>query len=202
MLCRGCFAKFSVINGPLDWHLIQVSLFYHHLGSNLKVLSMRDQNWYMGSQGKHDLWDFNVKTGKFSLRGGQEQISCTFLYPNTVIIKFLGGLSVNLNQLIASHAANYDWPFGTLPFRLFGSNFDTRDLATYPRTYSGHFWNRGVLQAAKSRVALFWHFHEGLKCTYYWGIASRICPYVYPRVLCLTYYGFLSMLPLSHLLGR
>ena len=35
--------------------------------------------------------------------------------------------------------ANYDWPFGTLPFELFGSNLDTRDLDTYPRTYSGHF---------------------------------------------------------------
>ena len=52
---------------------------------------------------------------------------------------FLGGLSLHLNHLIASHMANYDWPFGTLPFGLFGSNLDTRDLETYPRTYSGHF---------------------------------------------------------------
>ena len=35
--------------------------------------------------------------------------------------------------------ANYDWQFGTLPFGLFGSNLDTMDLETYPRTYSGHF---------------------------------------------------------------
>ena len=42
---------------------------------------------------------------------------------------------------IALHAANYDWLFGTLPFGLFWSNLDTRDLETYPRTYSGHFWN-------------------------------------------------------------
>ena len=27
---------------------------------------------------------------------------------------FLGGLSLHLNHLIASHAANYDWPFRTL----------------------------------------------------------------------------------------
>ena len=53
----------------------------------------------------------------------------------------LGGL----NHLIASRAANYDWPFGTLPFGLFGSNLDTRDLETYPRTYSGHFWNMSIL---------------------------------------------------------
>ena len=51
----------------------------------------------------------------------------------------LGGLSLHLNHLIASRAANYDWPFRTLPFGLFGSNLDTRDLETYPRTYSGHF---------------------------------------------------------------
>ena len=52
---------------------------------------------------------------------------------------FLGGLSLHLNHLIASRTANYDRPFGTLPFGLFGSNLDTRDLETYPRTYSGHF---------------------------------------------------------------
>ena len=52
--------------------------------------------------------------------------------------QFLGGLSLHLNHLIASHAANYNWPFGTLPFGLFGSNLDTRGLETYPRTYSGH----------------------------------------------------------------
>ena len=54
-------------------------------------------------------------------------------------VGFLGGLSLHLNHLIASRTANYDWPFGTLPFGLFGSNLDTRDLETHPRTYSGHF---------------------------------------------------------------
>ena len=34
----------------------------------------------------------------------------------------------------------------------------------------------GVLQAVKSQVPLFWHFHKGLKCIYYWCIASRISP--------------------------
>ena len=52
---------------------------------------------------------------------------------------FLGGLSLHLNHLIASRMANYDWPFGTLPFGLFDSNLDTRDLETYPRTYFDHF---------------------------------------------------------------
>ena len=52
---------------------------------------------------------------------------------------FLGGLSLHLNHLIGSGVRNYDWPFGTLPFGIFGSNLDTMDLETYPRTYSGHF---------------------------------------------------------------
>ena len=66
------------------------------------------------------------------------------IYRNIILIvkgvkRFLGGLSLHLNHLIASRMANYDWPFGTLPFRLFGLNLDTRDLETYPRTYVGHF---------------------------------------------------------------
>ena len=56
-----------------------------------------------------------------------------------IFYQFLGGLSLHLNHLIASHMANYDWPFGTLPFGLFWSNLYTRNLETYPRTYSGHF---------------------------------------------------------------
>ena len=38
--------------------------------------------------------------------------------------------------------ANYDWPFRTVPFGFFLSNFYTRDLKTYPRTYYGHFLNK------------------------------------------------------------
>ena len=61
------------------------------------------------------------------------------IHVNMHRISFLGGLSLHLNHLIASRMANYDWPFGTLPFGLFGSNLDTSDLETYARTYSGHF---------------------------------------------------------------
>ena len=87
----------------------------------------------------------------FSINGGSDclgEIVCekfweVFLFKGSTryccIKSFLGGLSLHLNHLIASHTANYDWPFGTLPFGLFGSNLDTRDLETYPRTYSGHF---------------------------------------------------------------
>ena len=54
---------------------------------------------------------------------------------------FLGGVSLHLNHLIASQLANYDWPFGRLPFGLFWSNLDTMGLETSPRPYSGHFWH-------------------------------------------------------------
>ena len=74
---------------------------------------------------------------------------------NNCFLWFLGGLSLHLNHLIASHVANYDWPFGTLPFRLFCSNLDTRDLETYPRTYSGHFWNMSIFDDSRAIWVLF-----------------------------------------------
>ena len=68
---------------------------------------------------------------------------------------FLGGLSLHLNHLIASRMTNYDWPFGTLSFGLFGSNLDTRDLETYPRTYSGHFLNMSIFDNSRGRLSTF-----------------------------------------------
>ena len=68
---------------------------------------------------------------------------------------FSGGLSLHLNHLIASCMTNYDWPFGTLPFGLFGSNLDTRDLETYPRTYSGHCWNMSLFGNSRAIWVLF-----------------------------------------------
>ena len=68
---------------------------------------------------------------------------------------FLGGLSLHLNHLIASGMTIYNWPFGTLPFRFFGSNLDTRDLETYPRTYSGHFWNMSIFDDSRAIWVLF-----------------------------------------------
>ena len=75
--------------------------------------------------------------------------------PFNIITQFLGGLSLHLNHLIASRTANYDWPFGTLPFGLFWSNLDTRDLETYPRTYSGHFWNMSIFDDSRAVWVLF-----------------------------------------------
>ena len=73
------------------------------------------------------------------------------------LCSFSGGLSLHLNHLIASHVTNYKWPFGTLPFGLFWSNLDTKDLKTYPRTYSGHFWNMSL--SGNSR-AVWVHFRK------------------------------------------
>ena len=64
--------------------------------------------------------------------------------------KLLGGLSLHLNHLIGSRVTNYDWPFRTLPFGLFGSDLDTRDLETYPRTYSGHFCNMSIFDNSRA----------------------------------------------------
>ena len=50
---------------------------------------------------------------------------------------------------------NYNWPFGTLPFGLFGSNLDTRNLETYARTYSGHFWNMSIFDDSRAIWVLF-----------------------------------------------
>ena len=53
---------------------------------------------------------------------------CTRLLENnfkcfSLCLGFLSSLSLYLNHLIASWVANNDWPFGTLPFGLFGSQW-------------------------------------------------------------------------------
>ena len=45
-----------------------------------------------------------------------------------LVFRWFKFLSLHLNHLIASCAANYDRPFGTLPFGPLWSNLDTRDL--------------------------------------------------------------------------
>ena len=72
-----------------------------------------------------------------------------------LLFNFLGGLSLHLNHLIASRLRNFDWTFGTLPFELFGSNLDTMDLETYPRTYCGHFWHMSLFDNSRAVWVLF-----------------------------------------------
>ena len=40
-------------------------------------------------------------------------------------------------------------------FYTFCSNLDTRDLDTYPRTYSGHFWNMSIFDNSRAVWVLF-----------------------------------------------
>ena len=52
---------------------------------------------------------------------------------------FLGGLSLHLNHLIASHLGICYRQFGTLPIGIFLSNLDSRQLDTSLMTSYGHF---------------------------------------------------------------
>ena len=76
-------------------------------------------------------------------------------YLKKIYLTFLGGLSLHLNHLIASHMTNYDWPFRTLPFELLWSNLDTKDLETHPRTFSSHFWNMSLFDYSRAIWVLF-----------------------------------------------
>ena len=54
---------------------------------------------------------------------------------------FLGGVSLHLNHLIASHMGICYRQFGTLPIGIFLSNLDSRQLDTSLMTSYGHFWH-------------------------------------------------------------
>ena len=55
------------------------------------------------------------------------------------VIGFLGGLSLHLNRLIASHMGICYGQFGTLPIGIFLSNLGSRQLDTSLITSYGHF---------------------------------------------------------------
>ena len=59
----------------------------------------------------------------------------------TLVLDFLGGLSLHLNHLIASRLGICYRQFGTLPIRIFLSNLDSRQLDTSLMTSYGHFWH-------------------------------------------------------------
>ena len=99
----------------------------------------------------YDLWKFPHLGGWVDVCMGRWMGGVSYLYN----CQFLGGLSLHLNHLTASHMTNYDWPFGTLPFGLFWSNLDTRDLETYSRTYSGNFWNMSIFDNSRAVWGLF-----------------------------------------------
>ena len=55
--------------------------------------------------------------------------------------RFLGGLSLHLNHLIASWVGICYRQFGTLPIGIFLPNLDSRQLKTSLMTSYGHFWH-------------------------------------------------------------
>ena len=57
---------------------------------------------------------------------------------------FLGGLSLHLNHLMASHTGISFQQFGTLPIGIFLSNLDSRHLMTSPRILLGQFWHMSI----------------------------------------------------------
>ena len=63
----------------------------------------------------------------------------TWWYVTVWINVFLGGLSLQLNHLIASRMGICYQQFGTLPIGIFLSNLDSRQLDTSLMTSYGHF---------------------------------------------------------------
>ena len=53
--------------------------------------------------------------------------------------RFLGGLSLHLNHLIAERVSTPYWQFGTLPIGIFLSNLDSGQLETSLMTSYCHF---------------------------------------------------------------
>ena len=61
-----------------------------------------------------------------------------------ICLRFLGGLSLHLNHLIAWRAGISFRQFGTLPIGIFLSNLDSRHLMTSPRTLLGQFLHMSI----------------------------------------------------------
>ena len=140
VLCKSCRVTGSTLHKKLDLDGLAEQKEHHHTflcGHSETVLSPEIKK-------KMEHGTNNEKNILATLTG---LIIPAFLPP---CYAFLGGLSLHLNHLIASCVPNYDWPFGTLPFGLFGSNLDTRDLETYPRTYSSHFSNMSIFDDSRA----------------------------------------------------
>ena len=63
----------------------------------------------------------------------------TFFSSGIVIVRFLGGLSLHLNHLIAERVSAPYQQFGTLPIGIFLSNLDSGQLETSLMTSYCHF---------------------------------------------------------------
>ena len=69
---------------------------------------------------------------------GIETLSMSFMWYVllcTLVASFLGGLSLQLNHLIAERMSAPYWPFGTLPIGIFLSNLVSGQLETSLMTF-------------------------------------------------------------------
>ena len=155
--CRKHHPNLYRSNFHLLWECIEL-FFFTNLGVHWYTFSS-DTVWILG-------FDFFFTTFFFSF------LCCHYL----LSLVFLGGLSFNLNHLIASCMTNYEWPFGILYFGLFWSNLDTRDLETYPRTYYGHFWNMSLFDDSRAIWILFrkWVVSENQSFLDEWAIITPL----------------------------
>ena len=69
--------------------------------------------------------------------------------------RFLGGLSLHLNHLIAEQVSAPYWQFGTLPIGIFFSNLVSGQLETSLMTSYCHFWNLSTFGDSRA-VWVFW----------------------------------------------
>ena len=136
----------------VDWRACSILLLRYHTGRRRIEWEVWRWNSTPGTDDSMAALRQTRAAMLWSVKQKYDPSSKSLIWP---FAPFLGGLSLHLNHLIASHMTNYDWSFGTLPFGLFGSNLDTRDLETYPRTYSGHFWNMSIFDNSRAILVLF-----------------------------------------------
>ena len=94
---------------------------------------LQQELWKAPSQEAQEYVEMRPESGN---EGQQTPAVKNSLQPQKV---FLGGLSLHLNHLIASHMGICYGQFGTLPIGIFLSNLDSRQLDTSVMTSYGHF---------------------------------------------------------------
>ena len=76
-------------------------------------------------------------------------------HPTSFDARFLGGLSLHLNHLIAERMSAPYWQFRTLPIGIFLSNLVSGQLETSVMTSYCHFWNLSTFGDSRA-VWVFW----------------------------------------------
>ena len=118
---------------------------------------------------------WNSENRQWQFRGSFKNIACHFVNRIRMILRkqnneytiaqhdvyqlnclrFLGGLSLHLNHLIAEWVSAPYWQFGTLPVGIFLSNLVSGQLETSLMTSYCHFWNLSTFGDSRA-VWVFW----------------------------------------------